>query len=444
MKLKKISTNKLFGVFDHNIELKERDGITIIIGENGLGKTVILEATHCLFNSRYSYFGDIEFDDFSFYFDNGEIWKIVKRGAAKDRSLYVARTFEDKPNLKLRYYRIYYGHPIHSPWEVNVSGLTWNDFSKEIEDCESEDNLDYKNEFIKRKMYYKHASRFTDEKTKPPKWYTDGIENINIEIIETQRILSRTGENKAFIDTVGKCSKELKDYIEHVKRKASYETTRLDSTYPNRLIKKHTQGKNDSIDELNTALSTLAERRKELSALGLVVDSVESTDSVDSDILQINESQQHLISILKLYIDDSHRKLDPFDEIAKKINLFIEIINKRFKHKDIVINKDGFTFESTVNIDNEGNFKEIRPSKLSSGEQHELVLFFKLIFNTKPGDMILIDEPELSLHISWQNEFIGDLKEVTTINDVSVIIATHSPDIIDENWNLTVELNGVE
>ena len=99
---------------------------------------------------------------------------------------------------------------------------------------------------------------------------------------------------------------------------------------------------------------------------------------------------------------------------------------------------------SSLKRDENNNHEEIAPSKLSSGEQNELVLFYKLIFHAAKGDMILIDEPELSLHISWQNKFIQDLIEVTSINDVSIIIATHSPDIIDENWDLKVELLGVE
>ncbi|EGQ8541534.1 AAA family ATPase [Vibrio parahaemolyticus] len=101
-------------------------------------------------------------------------------------------------------------------------------------------------------------------------------------------------------------------------------------------------------------------------------------------------------------------------------------------------------FESSIISDKSGKAQIIPQSKLSSGEQNELILFYKLIFNTEDGDLILIDEPELSLHISWQNKFINDLKEVTSLTDVSIVIATHSPDIIDENWHLKVQLKGVE
>jgi predicted ATPase len=45
----------------------------------------------------------------------------------------------------------------------------------------------------------------------------------------------------------------------------------------------------------------------------------------------------------------------------------------------------------------------------------------------------LIDEPETSMHVAWQIEFIRDLKKITKIKPLSFIVATHSPDIINDN-----------
>jgi len=53
---------------------------------------------------------------------------------------------------------------------------------------------------------------------------------------------------------------------------------------------------------------------------------------------------------------------------------------------------------------------------------------------------VLIDEPEISLHVAWQKEFLKDLKEIIAIQNMPVVIATHSPQIIDNNWDLTVDL----
>ena len=79
---------------------------------------------------------------------------------------------------------------------------------------------------------------------------------------------------------------------------------------------------------------------------------------------------------------------------------------------------------------------------LSSGEQQILALLYKLLFNVKPDTLILIDEPELSLHVAWQQEFLKDLQDIIKFVGFDVLIATHSPQIIHDRWDLAVELKG--
>jgi len=279
-----------------------------------------------------------------------------------------------------------------------------------------------------------------ENEVKPPKWFIDAIKKVNVKLIETQRLITvkETGSD-SYVNNLKKCSQELKEMIAVAAKNSSEVASKLDSSYPNRLVYKLRQGTPESFEDLNVALSNLNERRKTFSSSGLTV------KSSDTDLLQIEEEQKDLVNLLILYIEDSHKKLEPFEELSQKITLFKGIINKRFKHKKLEIKpEEGLVFRSTVVKNSKGLFETIPPSKLSSGEQNELILFYKLIFNTHVNDMVLIDEPELSLHISWQNKFIKDLKSITSINGVSIIIATHSPDIIDDNWDLRIELKGVE
>lgn len=78
---------------------------------------------------------------------------------------------------------------------------------------------------------------------------------------------------------------------------------------------------------------------------------------------------------------------------------------------------------------------------LSSGEQHELVLLYDMLFKVKPNALVLIDEPELSLHILWQKEFMQDLLQIISIAHFDVLLATHSPYIVGERDDLLVELS---
>lgn len=442
MKIIRIGVRKLFGVFDHNIPLKESSGITIVIGENGLGKTVILEAVSAFFGGNFDYFSDLEFLEFYFQFANSEMWSISKRSEGSKKYLNLTRA--DR-NSKITQHKVAYfkesDHIDASKWDA-ISRRNYEDllFLEADSQNMSPDKYFRRQMMLEHYMRYPHDKRNDRSVVKLPSVITDIMTTINIKIIETQRIITAKERNSdAYINTVGKSSKELTEKIALVAKMASEATAELDSTYPNRLVTKLRQGTNDTFEELNAALIKLGERRKQLSSLGLV----ENTH--DSDLLQNSSDKQDLLNPLKLYIDDSHKKLAPYEDVANKIGLFIGIVNKRFKHKKLEIHKEqGFVFRSTVKKNGNGIYEVISASKLSSGEQNELVMFYELIFNTKIGDMILIDEPELSLHISWQNKFINDLKEVTSMNKVSIVIATHSPDIIDENWDLKIELLGVE
>jgi predicted ATP-binding protein involved in virulence len=111
-------------------------------------------------------------------------------------------------------------------------------------------------------------------------------------------------------------------------------------------------------------------------------------------------------------------------------------VNKRFAYKQLDIESQaGFRFRTSAGL-------QLLPTDLSSGEQHELVLLYELLFRTKPNALILIDEPELSLHVAWQVEFLKDLARVIKLASFDVIVATHSPQIINDRWDLALELKG--
>lgn len=446
MRITKISVRKLFGVFDHDIPLND-GGITIVIGENGLGKTVILEATSAFFGQNYLFFKDLEFSLLLFYFEGDEFWEVTKTQSADRLGIYVSRGFVGK-DIKIKPVRIAeieigekssaarrrLDFVRHRQMMYHLEGRLPEETKFYIEDRRARDwaLAEYLDDFV----VAREVSRSKDAK---PSWFIAGAKKISIRLIETQRIITakeRGGE--AYVNRVTKSQKELAEMIGEIEKSASQKATELDSTYPNRLVLKLRQKALDPPEELNTALSQLDARRKYLSSVGLL------EGAQDSDFLRIEKGQNDLVSALKLYIDDSHKKLAPYDQIAAKLQLLKQIVNKRFKHKTLEVDKKlGFVFRSTVKRTARG-FESIPAAKLSSGEQNELILFYELIFKSSEGDMIFIDEPEVSLHISWQNKFIDDLKEVASINNVSIVIATHSPDIISENWDLKVELRGVE
>ena len=112
-----------------------------------------------------------------------------------------------------------------------------------------------------------------------------------------------------------------------------------------------------------------------------------------------------------------------------QINNFTETLNYFLKDsaKKILFKEE--TSEITFNtLDKNGKYvtqyKDIK--FLSSGEQQILILFSYIAFNSKDGRIFIIDEPELSLHIKWQEDFLEQLEKITPIS-TQLILATHSP-----------------
>jgi predicted ATP-binding protein involved in virulence len=111
------------------------------------------------------------------------------------------------------------------------------------------------------------------------------------------------------------------------------------------------------------------------------------------------------------------------------------IADSRFLHKSVTVGSDGLGI-----IASDGSKLELE--MLSSGEQHEIVILYELLFRVTDNSFILFDEPELSLHVAWQEKFLEDLEHMAKISKFRVLLATHSPQIIGDRWDLTVELKG--
>ena len=74
----------------------------------------------------------------------------------------------------------------------------------------------------------------------------------------------------------------------------------------------------------------------------------------------------------------------------------------------------------------------LTPYQLSSGEKQMLVILLTVLVEDQLPYVLFMDEPEVSLHIDWQQRLI-DL--ILTLNpNVQIILTTHSPAVIMNGW----------
>jgi len=140
------------------------------------------------------------------------------------------------------------------------------------------------------------------------------------------------------------------------------------------------------------------------------------------------------IENVKDFILDRHRKRSrELDSITKATNEIQGFIEEVFDGMDLTFNLydvDDTDRDNEKVIFKNQNGKEFDIESLSTGEKTLLSKVLYLYFKDVNNKVILIDEPELSLHPAWQNRVLKLYENFAINNNCQVIIATHSPHII--------------
>lgn len=92
--------------------------------------------------------------------------------------------------------------------------------------------------------------------------------------------------------------------------------------------------------------------------------------------------------------------------------------------KKIIRSKNEIVFEQ--------DGEELLPYKLSSGEKQMLVILLTVLVQDKQPCVLMMDEPEISLHIEWQQRVIEIIREMNP--HAQIILTTHSPAMIMGGW----------
>ena len=130
-------------------------------------------------------------------------------------------------------------------------------------------------------------------------------------------------------------------------------------------------------------------------------------------------------TILDIEIEKEVLKLNKKGK-KENLNKLISAINVFFEESKKKIDFDGDDFLIVLN-----NGDEIKVSELSSGERQLLYIFLKVI-NNPPNTIFLMDEPEISLHLEWQEKLISEIIKISP--HCQLIIVTHSPAIVMNGW----------
>lgn len=486
--IRKIKVKSLFGLFNYDIPLYD-SGITILIGVNGSGKSTIFKILNSILNKEFYNILDVDFKLFEINFNNGNIIKCernVQDVNVNETLLNLAgnKRLENYENFRQGVKKLWGQEKTLSDFTITVETegsmvqhnfikLRKNPTNKEItyifNNITSElriilDELGTKSRFIETQRLQLNSSDIdesVDRYSKKHIFYTKTLRaeqkylddfDISINksrIVEYANDLSNVIKLKRsnyFAESQDVEKKTLSEYLDKKNiNSASFNFKQLEDIEDDilkmnaHMVKLLELGiyKKSEISQISDS-SMLDEKLKDLKDIKKKTrkQAINSTDNIIS-LLDFSLKS----SLLKSYAENMRKKLDIFEDLEAKITIFMTHINNIFEYKKMEIDLDkGFVFKLEDGLE---SGRIIDPTDLSSGEQHEVILNYELIFKTENNSVILIDEPEISLHILWQKKFINNLLEIAKENSLNIIVATHSPDIVNNHRNLVYVLSEI-
>lgn len=407
----KIIYTNLFSRFNYEINLKE-EGVTIITGPNGFGKSTILKSINAFYTFDILFFAELDFEKIEYYSDESRDPICIEK---KDNNVVIDGFEIDIESLKKEILS-----SIKRPYLMQIDKELW--VNQRTDELLSEDDLIkffLSSNSLEESIELKDISLI--KLRNKLKKYSGETKFIKEQRLLRERNIGRF-ENR-LVSVIDELPDKLLKKMNMVSSKYSSEANQLDSSYPNRLFK---TDKGITKEEYQKSINSMNERFEKLNKYNI------------SDIKGLEEQdifQEEHSKALKIYFDDFDKKYKVFEEFIDQLDLFTNIINSRLKYKEIKISR-----EKGIVVHKSDNHDQLKLNQLSSGEKQEIVLFYELIFESDKNIHLLIDEPEISLHIAWQLKFMNDLLRIAEKKRFKVTVATHSPQIINNHWDLQIDL----
>jgi predicted ATPase len=443
--VKHIYVKDLFSTFTHDIRLNLESKITILTAPNGYGKSTILKMTKDIVNGNYSSLTSIPFREFRVTLSDG-------------RTLVAVRDSDNTLHGPVDYIEFTDGCGRvlgkHIPNKVTMEDvpvhrklsevLSLNSYLQRIDEDLIYDSITREtlstNEAIRR--YYIDDNRNVRSQVMGP------IEELRFELpiqyvpadrlgVDAVRPESRAGSSRRRTNsTVDNINTMVVSQVRESMTNYVHESRSLDSTFTERILSvlsselsESSQPTREDIDRLTKMKSEIDESERRYKSLEL-----SQRFRRPKPLLRMEEIKSSAaLKVLEMHLEDSREKSKTLNSVVQRLELFTELLSNLYNNKRVEYSQREGLVVRTIHGD------EVDLNKLSSGEKNLLVLFGNLLFN-EFETLVMMDEPELSLHIEWQMKFLPIIEQIVAVQPVNVIIATHSPILIGSRCDFTVAL----
>jgi predicted ATP-binding protein involved in virulence len=448
MKLISFIAKNVHGYLNFNVEFNK--DVNFIAGLNGAGKTTVLDLIVAILSASLTDIASIEFDSIMLKIEDNEkkemtiSCKTVKELIEIETSRTDTKVTIDRcevDNLeKFEILRKNRNHPVIKQINNLPSPMFLSLDRRFIREAQPSSNQNW---FVNERV--RNKGKWLDEKNRSNR---DSSLDEVLELISYN--YSRIKEKESIQE------KSLRDSI--LLDSFSIEKTDPDFSAPPKSILEELKSKKNKIHTVLTNIDLDNEKfERKLDQF------FENLENVASKVVAINEKRSKKgaeIDVTELETDDINALSAWFlnRHQFERMNRLFEVV-QRYEVSKIKIYKSINDFEKIVNsfleqtnkrisIESRGVVKifigenERTLKVLSSGEKQILIMLAHLSLNPNlpQNGLFIVDEPELSLHLAWQEMFVDAIQSVNP--DLQLILATHSPAIINGKDQYYVPLNG--
>lgn len=433
--LRSIKVRGLFGFRRYDIDV-DPEYPTVLTGMNGTGKSTLLRLVNAVSSGNVAALAQAPVEELELVFDSLPAFRLSRASSSPEVELQWG---EHRATLRGPHYDL-------PAWAMEVVA------EAEAEDPETTllDSLLHAaqrggvpyEEYQEVREYLSGLPE-SDQMQPAPDWLTEIRTSFPVLFVTDQRLVvettARTSPSRR--RSAGKPSRLA---VEAASSRIAEQMGRVDSTYarrsqmqdrrfPRDVIRAMARREEIALEDLEALQSTVEDRRASLRAVGLL--EIELPDQ--PDIAPESLQQEHVRPVIDTFLRSTLAKLEVLDELATRLRVFKKFMDERFaaSGKQVVLHrKHGVRFAMP-----DGSF--IRPGLLSSGEQQMMVLAYEILFRAQPGTLVIVDEPEISLHVLWQDTLIDDLTEMASAGSLQFLMATHSPVLLAEHPELERSLD---
>lgn len=430
-----ISIERLFGRYSYSIPEHpigalpgEYDRLILLYGDNGSGKTTILNLVYHLLSpmdrrGHRTFIADTPFARFSVALGDGRAISVHRDGGEIKGSYKImienqGKKIDEIPMNVDSDGRIDPADQRHSRYlryveSLNIFPYYLTENRSFTSDMLNEDDDDMSSIHLRYvRMYKDTLSRsnrddlYTTFPDELPRSMRQGQELL-IAVDRAQRWL----QHQAYSGTstgLANASSVYLDVLEHLTTATDPQETSPD-------------GKSTSVRE---RLQTLAQRSSEYARFEL------GTPFPAHQFLQLlnqapPDRRRLLENALVPHLDSSEAQLDALQELYRLLVIFTTAINSFFTDKILRFSARGEGI-SIHAMDHE----RLEPSELSSGERQLLLLLCNTLVAREDSRLFIIDQPEISLSVKWQRQLLDVLLACTAGTSLQFLVATHSVEMV--------------